>query len=396
MLTFEEARERILQGAKPLGTERVTLADALGRVLGETLTATQPMPAFDHSAMDGYAVASASFSGEGPWVVPVVGESRTGGTAPALAPGSACRIFTGAALPAGADAVVMQEDVTRDGDSVRFSERPAPWSHVRKRGADVEVGAVGLGGGTRLGPAQIGLCAALDRAELQVFRRPRVSILCTGDELRAPGSQARPGSIPESNGHAISAMLRVLGAEPRLLPYVRDDREATLGAVREALADVDLLLTVGGVSVGEHDLVRPALEAAGAQLDFWKVKIRPGKPLVFGTSGATRILGLPGNPVSAQVTFALFGAPLVRTLAGDRRALPAFRPARLTAAVQQKPGRMSFLRATLDGDRVTPLPNQASGAPTSMAWADCLVVVPADSEGFGAGDEVSVLALAEL
>lgn len=396
MLSFDEARERVLRDIAPLGKERVPLAEALGRVLAEALTATQPMPAFDYSAMDGYAVRSADFSGAGPWLLPVVGESRTGGTPPELAAGAACRIFTGAALPLGADAVVMQEEVERDGDRARFASRPAAGSHVRQRGEDLDVGGLGLAAGTRLGPAQIGLAAAMDRGELPVFVRPRVSILCTGDELRAPGSPARPGSIPESNGQALSAMLRVLGAAPRLLPYVRDDREATLAAVRDALCGADLLLTVGGVSVGEHDLVRPALEAAGASLDFWKVAIRPGKPLVFGRCGATRILGLPGNPVSAQVTFALFGAPLVRMLAGDRKPLPGFRRARLTQAVRQKPGRMSFVRGTLDGDAVTPLPNQASGAPTSMAWADCLLVVPAESEGFAAGAEVSVLALESL
>ncbi|MBE7478579.1 MAG: molybdopterin molybdotransferase MoeA [Polyangiaceae bacterium] len=396
MLSFDEARERILRDVEPLGTERALLADALGRVLAEALTAAQPMPAFDYSAMDGYAVRSADLSGAGPWSLPVAGESRTGATPPELAAGAACRIFTGAALPLGADAVVMQEDVERDGEQARFESRPAVGSHVRKRGEDLDVGGLGLAAGTRLGPAQIGLAAAMDRAELPVFVRPRVSILCTGDELRAPGSPARPGSIPESNGQALSATLRVLGAAPRLLPYVRDDREATLAAVRDALSGADLLLTVGGVSVGEHDLVRPALEAAGARLDFWKVAIRPGKPLVFGRCGATRILGLPGNPVSAQVTFALFGAPLVRMLAGDRKPVPGFRRARLTQAVRQKAGRMSFVRGTLDGDAVTPLPNQASGAPTSMAWADCLLVVPAESEGFAAGAEVSVLALGSL
>jgi molybdopterin molybdotransferase len=236
MLSFEEARDRILGTVDPLGRERVTLDAALGRVLAEDLTATTPMPAFDYSAMDGYAVESARFEGSGPWTVPVAGESRTGTPPPGLVPGTACRIFTGAALPSGADAVVMQEDVEREG------------------GEDLDVGAVGLTAGTRLDPAQIGLVAAMDVAELAVFRRPRVSILCTGDELRAPGTPARPGTIPESNGHALRAMLLALGAEPRLLPYVKDEPELTLSAVKDALASADLVLTVGGVSVGEHDL----------------------------------------------------------------------------------------------------------------------------------------------
>ncbi|MBI3204111.1 MAG: molybdopterin molybdotransferase MoeA [Myxococcales bacterium] len=396
MLSFDEARERILRDVEPLGTERVALDAALGRVLAETLTATAPMPAFDYSAMDGYAVSTAAFEGDGPFTLPVIGESRTGGTPPVLTAGSACRIFTGAQLPPGADAVVMQEDVERDGDRAKLTARPKPGSHVRKAGEDLAVGQVGLALGMRLGPAQIGLAAALDRGELEVFRRPRISILCTGDELRPPGSRPQPGTIPESNGHTIAAMVRTLGADVRLLPYVRDDRAATLAAVESALADTDLLLTIGGVSVGDHDLVRPALESAGAALDFWKVKIRPGKPLAYGARGSTRVLGLPGNPVSAQVTFALFGAPLVRKLTGDRRPLPRLRRARLTHAVRQKPGRTAFLRATLDDDRVTVLENQASGAPTSMAWADCLVIVPAEAEGIAEGDDAAVIPLAEI
>ncbi len=396
MLSFDEARERILREVRPRGSERVPLGEALGRVLAETLTAAAPMPAFDYSAMDGYAVDSGSFTGGGPWSLPVIGESRTGANPPSLVRGSACRIFTGAQLPPGADAVVMQEEVEREGDGATFAARPPTFAHVRRQGEDLAVGAVGLERGTRLGPAQIGLAAALDRGDLAVFERPRISILCTGDELRAPGSPPRPGSIPESNGHSVAAMVRALGGAPTLLPYVPDNRDATLEAVRSALTDVELLLTIGGVSVGDHDLVRPALEAAGAALDFWKVKIRPGKPLVYGTHGSTRILGLPGNPVSAQVTFALFGAPLVRKLAGDRRPLPSARRATLTHAVRQKPGRTAFLRATLDFDRVTPVGNQASGASTSMAWADCLMIVPADSEGLAAGEDVTVIPLAEI
>ncbi len=261
MLSFDEARERILRDLEPLGSERVALDLALGRVLAETLTATAPMPAFDYSAMDGYAVSAAALEGDGPWALPVIGESRTGGVPPTLTAGSACRIFTGAQLPAGADAVVMQEDVERDGDQAKLGARPKPGSHVRRAGEDLAVGQVALPLGTRLGPAQVGLAAALDRGELEVFRKPRISILCTGDELRAPGSAPRPGSIPESNGHTIAAMVRTLGAEPQLLPYVPDDRAATLAAVRSALTSVDLLLTIGGVSVGDHDLVRPALRS---------------------------------------------------------------------------------------------------------------------------------------
>jgi len=396
MLTFEEAQARVLSGVEAKGSERVGVLEALGRVLAERLEANRPMPAFDYSAMDGYAVASESFSGSGPWSLQVVGESRTGASAPRLERGTACRIFTGAVLPEGADAVVMQEDVERSGDQARFKERPQRFDHVRRRGEDLDSGATALEVGTRIGPDQIGLIAALDRPSVAVARRPRVSILCTGDELRAPGEPPRPSSIPESNGVALAARVRQVGGEPVLLPFARDDSESTLRSVRDALSDADVLLTVGGVSVGDHDVVRPALEAAGAKLDFWKVRIKPGKPLVYGHVGRTRILGLPGNPVSAQVTFALFGVPLLRRLQGDAKPVAPLRRARLAEAVRQKPGRRAYLRGVLDGDRVSVWGNQASGAPTSLAWANCLVIIPEDSEGFEAGSDVSVLALGDL
>ncbi len=393
MLDFDVALERVLAGARPLGTERIAIGQGLGRVLAAPLAASAPIPAFDYSAMDGYAISTRDFAGDGPWTLPVRGESQTGHPAPALEPGSACRIFTGAPLPAGADAVVMQENVDREADTARFGERPAAFQHVRRAGEDLRAGAEALPAGTRLGPGQLALAAALDLGELLVARRPHVGILCTGDELRAPGSAPRPGSIPESNGIALAAMVQSAGGVPHLAPLTRDDREATLRALEHAITGNNVLLTVGGVSVGEHDLVRPALEAAGAELDFWKVAIKPGKPLVHGSVGKTRVLGLPGNPVSAQVTFALFGVPLLRALQGDGQPLPRANRAELTRAVRQKPGRKSYQRARLDGDRVTPLDNQASGAPTSMAWANALVIVPADSTGFDAGAMVDVLPL---
>ncbi len=396
MISADEALARVLSDVAPTGDERVGLCAALGRVLRVPVSARAPLPAFDHSAMDGYAVAVAGFTGEGPWSLPVRGESQTGGEAPPLAPGAACRVFTGAQLPEGADAVVMQESVERDGATARFRERPRPGDHVRRAGEDLAVGAVGLAAGTRLGPGQLGLAAALDCADLVVARRPLVTIVCTGDELRAPGAPARAGSIPDANGPALAAMVALVGGLPRLAPFARDRRTDVDAALRDALESSDLVLTVGGVSVGDHDFVRPALEAAGVALDFWKVRIKPGKPLAFGRRGARRVLGLPGNPVAAQLTFALFGAPLLRAMQGDVAPVAPRRHARLSVALRHGPGRQGFLRASWDGTLVTPLANQASGAPTSMAWANCLVVVPAECEGYEAGAEVEVLALADL
>jgi molybdopterin molybdotransferase len=394
MLTADEALKRILENVPRVGAERVALEDSLGRVLAESIHARAPMPAFDHSAMDGYAVATSSFAGEGPWSLEVRGESRTGGEVSAFEPGTACRIFTGAQLPCGADAVVMQEQVERAGTSARFARRPRLGDHIRRAGEDLAAGAVALDAGARIGPGQIGLLAALERAQVVVARRPLVTIVCTGDELRAPGHGGRPGSIADANGPALAALVALAGGAPRLAPFASDDAAATESLLREALERSDLVLTVGGVSVGDHDVVRPALEAVGVALDFWKVAIKPGKPLAFGAKGTTRVLGLPGNPVAAQITFALFGAPLLRAMQGDRQLAPSRRRARLEAPARHVPGRQGYLRAMSNGPRVRVLENQASGAATSMAWADCLVVVPADCEGLDVDTEVELVPLA--
>jgi molybdopterin molybdotransferase len=396
MLPFADALQRIVQSAKVMASERVELGLGAGRVLAEDLMARAPLPGFDYSAMDGYAVAHASFSGAGPWSLPVVGESRAGALAPPLVPGSACRIFTGAPIPEAADAVVMQEEVTRDGDRATFAQAPALGAHIRRRGEDLAEGAPALSKGTRLTPFQIGLAAAVDRSELLVARRPRVTILCTGEELRSPGSLATPGSIPDSNGPSLAALVAATGAIPTLAPRIGDSLEATEAALFAALRGCDLLLTVGGVSVGEHDLVRAALARVGAELDFWKVLIRPGKPLAFGHYGETLILGLPGNPVSAQLTFALFGMPLLRAMQGDRQPIPPRGRARLHSALRQSPGRTGFYRAQLQGDLAITAANQASGSAASLAHADALVILPADSSGLAAGESVELIRLAEL
>jgi molybdopterin molybdotransferase len=396
MLPFEEALSRILAAAPALSTERIKLAQAVGRVLAEDLIARTPLPGFDYSAMDGYAVARAELVGAGPWELPVVGESRAGAQAPQLSAGTTCRIFTGAPIPEGADAVVMQEDVMRDGGSARFLAQPALGAHIRRRGEDLAAGAAALSQGTRLTAFQVGLAAAVDRDELLVARRPQVTILCTGEELRDPGSPEFPGSIPDSNGPSLAALVTAAGAQAVIAPRIRDDLQVTEAAIRGALHGSDLLLTVGGVSVGEHDLVKVALANVGVELEFWKVQIRPGKPLAFGRFGQTLILGLPGNPVSAQLTFALFGMPLLRQMQGDRRPVPARSRARLNSALRQSPGRTGFYRAQLQGDLAITASNQASGSAVSLAQADALLILPADSSGLAAGESVEMIRLAEL
>ena len=424
MLDFETARARVLawgeSAGRAAGVEMVPLVEAQGRVLVEDVVAPAPFPLRDVSAMDGYAVRSrdfvetrsadrdadvsdadatlgdASLDDGARWEFEVIGESRTGHAAPSLDRRAAVRIFTGAIVPSGADAVVMQENTTRHGERVVIEKAPREFENVRRRGEDLAEGTVVLRRGTRLGPFQLGLLAMVDRAEVLVGRAPRVAILCTGDELGPAGAPRRPEQLPESNGIALEALARNAGAKVTRLPIVVDELERVEDAIRSAVSDVDLLLTVGGVSVGDHDVVKPALERLGAETEFWKVSIKPGKPLLLARSGKTIVLGLPGNPASAQITFALFGMPLLRAFQGDGAPTSLPRRARLTQEVRQKPGRTTFLRATLDGDRVTPLDNQSSGAGTALAWANAFAVVPSDASVLEAGALVEVISFLEL
>jgi molybdopterin molybdotransferase len=395
MISFEEARRLVLSNVLPVGDERVSLGDALGRVLARQVSARMPFPPFSASAMDGYAVAMSSFQGTGPFTMEVASESRMGRLPAALVARTACRIFTGAAIPAGADAVVMQEDAVRDGSRVTFASAPRSGAHIRNAGEDLKEGEVAMEPGTRLGAFHLTLAASLDHAEIVVARRPRVTIVSTGDELRSPGEPVTPGSIAECNSIGIRALARQAGAIVRALPIVRDDRQVARSAIEEALADTDLLVTVGGVSVGDHDVVRPALEDAGVELEFWKVAIKPGKPLALGRAGKTRVLSLPGNPASSMVTFSLFGMPLLRAMQRDESPLPIILRAPLGTNIQRNPGRLEFMRAKLeteDGQLVVrTLPNQASGAVTSMAWANALAIVPADATLLASGDAIDVL-----
>jgi molybdopterin molybdotransferase len=399
VLSLDDALGRWLTGLPCLAAERVAVGDASGRVLAVDLVADRPLPPFDHSAMDGYAVASDDCGGASPFRFRVAGTSRAGDPPDAHTRGTACRILTGAAMPLGADAVVMQEHVTRDGDAITFPTAPKRGQHVRTAGEDIAVGATAIRAGTRLRPGAIALGAMLGRAELAVARRPHLTLLSTGDELVAPGDPMRPGAIPESNCAAIAALARQAGAVVRVAPIARDDEDATAIAVAGALEGADVLATIGGVSVGDHDHVRPALERAGVTLDFWKVAIKPGKPIAVGRRGATRIVGLPGNPASALVTFALFGMPLLRGLQGDTKPSPVLLPARLAATRRRSPDRLELVRATLvvDGGALVAVPhdNQASGAATSLAESDGLAVIPPGEQPLVGGAAVGFLRWAD-
>lgn len=396
MLSVEEALAHVLDAAPVIDAERVGLSDSLGRVLAATLSARQDAPSFDASAMDGYALLAASIT-SAPLTLPLAGESRAGAMPGALAAGTTMRIFTGAPLPPGADAVVMQENVSVGPEGISFDEPTTAGDNVRKRASDLAAGAPLLCQGAVIGSGEIGLLASQGFAEVEVRRRPRVAILGTGDELRALGEAPRPGSIIDSNSHAMAAAVREAGGEPLVLARVVDDRAAIAQAIARGLT-CDALITTGGVSVGDHDLVHVALQDAGVENRFWKVKMKPGKPLAFGLgpSGAP-VFGLPGNPVSAWVTFELFVRPALRRMQGDPRPLRRTVGVTLAAPIRHKPGRTEFVRASLEAREgsftATPLRTQSSGALVSMSGVDCLIVVPAEREDPAAGDTLQALLL---
>ncbi|MEN9579611.1 MAG: hypothetical protein RJA70_2620 [Pseudomonadota bacterium] len=404
MLSLDEALQRVLANVRPLGSEFAPISQALRRTLDGPVIARVALPYFDNSAMDGYAVSTRDFYGNGPWNLPVVCESRAGSVPPALASDTCMRIFTGAPIPFGADAVVLQEDVTRSGSSAQFKEAPRPLDHIRRQGEDIAVGDVALPGGTRLSPFHLGLLASLEVDKVAVCQRPRVHILCTGDELRRPPMLRAPGTIPESNGIAIGGLVEQAGGLATLGPLVPDNQEQARVYLREALQNADIVVSIGGVSVGEHDVMRDAMLAEGVNLDFWKVAIKPGKPLVFGRyerpgrahRSQVTVLGLPGNPVSAQLTCCLFALPLIRALQGDTNPCAPIRYGTLTAPIRQKPGRRGFYRVRVQGEAVTPLAHQGSGSTSSLAWADALAIVHEDSDGIDLGGRVPLLLLSEL
>ncbi len=395
LLPVEAAQAQLLALAGPLPAQSVPLAAAVGRYLTAPLLAQRDQPWTDLSAMDGYAIRHEDMPG--PWQI--AGEMAAGAipSAQMLAQGSAMRIFTGAPLPPGADSVILQEDVTAENGVIRLTgDGPGTRGrHVRPRASDFAQGDALLRPGDRLGPAQIALAALAGHAELTVRRRPRVAILSTGDELVAPGAPCPPGKLPASNGIMLRAMLEGVGAEIAMERLVPDDLPALISTLRDS-GGVDIIVSTGGASVGDHDLVRPALEAAGGAIDFWRIAMRPGKPLIVGRLGAAMFLGLPGNPVSSMVTGALFLLPLVRHLAGAVSPLPRPITARLGATMPAVSGRTDFVRATLDDGIVTPLGFQDSAAMQAAAVANALIMRPAGATAATAGDLVATLDWATL
>ena len=394
LLTFEEAQRLILERARPLPAERVRLEDAAGRVLAATATALVDLPPFPSSAMDGYAVRAL----DTPGVLPVVARIAAGRPAPpALAPGETMAIATGGVVPEAADAVIPIEYVVEYDNGVEIPEPVPPGDNVRPRGGDLRAGDAVVERGRVLGPAQLGALAAAGVAEVACGPRPRASVVTTGTELRSPGEELGPGEVYEANGLILAAQLRSAGALPERLAVVADDEEAHREALGRAL-ESEVLVTSGGVSVGPHDLVRRIEAELGVEEVFWRVAVKPGKPVSFGVRGRTLVFGLPGNPVSSLVGFELFVRPALLALQGHADPLPRFEPGRLAAAAKRNDARDQLVRARSRGGEdgavlLEPLAGQESHMIARAASANALVLLPRGEGELPAGAPVRYLRL---
>lgn len=385
-LTIEEAQARMLGLLAPLAPESVPVGEAVGRCLAEPLVAARTQPPADLSAMDGYAVA-----GAGPWRR--VGESRCGEPyAGALAPGECVRISTGAILPAGAERILIQEDADLSGAQVAATEDPAPGRHIRRKGFEFARGEVLLPAGTRIGPAQLALVLSAGHARVRVHGSPLLAVFDSGDELAVDPGACAEHQIPASNGAMLAAMAARLPCRVTQAPPLPDRLDAIVAAL-EAHRDADLLVLTGGASVGDHDLARPALQAVGAELDFWKVAMKPGKPLMVARRGTQVVLGLPGNPVSAFVTGFLFMLPALRRLLGAQSCLPRSLALPLAEDCPAGGPRRELLRGVLGEDGVRPAAQQDSSALLSLARSAVLIDRPANAAPTKAGTPVPVYLL---
>jgi molybdopterin molybdotransferase len=391
VITPEEAQARILALGAPVAIENVTIGDAAGRWAARDIVAGRTQPNRDLSAMDGYAICYDDLPG--PWRV--IGESAAGQPfGGQVAQGEAVRIFTGAAVPYGADTVIIQEEVARHGDALtRTGEGPPhTGAHIRRAGSDFMRNDRLLAAGDALGPAALALAVIGGHGQVPVHRRIRVALLSTGNELVPPGADAGDDQLPNSNAPMLATLLRELPVDIVDLGIVRDDRAALAAAFARASA-CDILVTSGGASVGDHDLVRPVLIDLGATVDFWKVAMRPGKPLLAGKIDDTIILGLPGNPVSAFVTATLFLQPLVRHLSGARNSVPRRIAMTCTGQLAAVGPRTDFVRARWDGGGLAPLPSIDSGVLSSLARADALIIREAGSAPAAQGLSVEAILL---
>jgi len=396
LLPVEDALAQILDGVEPVGAETVGIADAARRVLAADIHARLTQPPFDASALDGFALRAADAANP-PAKLRLIGEAAAGHAFEgSIGPGEAVRIFTGGPVPEGADTIVMQENATHDGETVTVNERPERGAAVRPRGQDFRKGEQLLPAGKRLNARDLLLAAAANHAALPVRRKPPVAILATGDELVPPGDDPRADQIISSIPAGLSAMVAAAGAIPEPLGIAADTRESLDAHIARA-GDADLLLTIGGASVGEHDLVRPALMDAGYEIGFWRIALRPGKPLMFRARGATRVIGLPGNPVSAMICVRVFAFPLIDALLGAQSGSACTRSAVLDHPLEANGPRKHYMRARTRIDsgalQVCALASQDSALIAALASADCLIVRAPHAPAAQPGDKVEILPL---
>ena len=393
MISVAEATSRILEAMLPVSTETVGVSAGWGRVLALPVTARLDQPPGDVSAMDGYAVRATD---PGPWSV--VGSAPAGhpfqGT---IGQNQALRLFTGSLVPTGADAIVIQEDADRDGDKLIVRETPVAGRHIRIRGGDFAIGETLLSPGTRLTARDIGLAAAANHPWLTVHRRPRIAVLATGDEIALPGDPVRPGGIVSSNAHALAALILAAGAEPLVLPIASDDLDA-IAATADQIGGIDLLVTTGGASVGDHDLIQQGLATRGFTADFWKIAMRPGKPLIFGQLAGTPVLGLPGNPVSAFVCATLFLIPAIKRLSGEPESLLPISRGVLAVPLPANDQRADYLRSSMTSSisgelLVTPFRGQDSSHLKVLAQSDALALRAPHAPAAAAGDGIDLIRL---
>lgn len=397
MISVEEALKTILAGVSVLGTEKVHIIDTLGRIIAEDVISGRNIPPFDNSAMDGYAVKAADTTGatgENPATLKVVADLPAGYTLDReLQPGEAVRIMTGAPVPAGADAIVRVEDTEKRGDVVRILCQVKPGKDLRRAAEDVKVGDTVIEKGTRITPAAVGMMSSVGRSMVHVFQRPRVAVLATGDEVVDVDQEAGPGKIYNSNGYTIASQVREAGAVPIMLGIAKDTRE-DLEAKLKAGLTCDVIISSGGVSVGDFDFVKDVLKSLGSEMKFWQVAMRPGKPLAFGVIGGKPAFGLPGNPVSSMVTFEQFVRPALRKMMGYSRLHRPTVDAVLMEDVRKEADRRFFVRGVVsrvDGKyQVSTTGPQGSGILRSMVVANGLIVLAEGADGAKAGDTVRV------
>jgi len=398
-VSAEHAQKLIRQAVTPVAQiETVELRAALGRVLAADVVSRAPVPNHTNSAMDGYAFRGRDLPQRGDKTFALIGAAMAGKPfGGEVGAGQCVRIMTGAVLPAGADSVVAQERVARSEDGVRMRAGEKTGANIRRAGEDLEVGAVAIRAGRRLAPSHLGLAASLGLCELPVFRRPRVSFFSNGDELRALGGALEIGELYDSNRHTLHGMLAQEGAEAADFGIIGDDAEALAGALAQANRGADMVITSAGASVGDADYVKDILTQLG-KIEFWKVAVKPGRPLIFGRllagGGSSLFFGLPGNPVSVMVTFEIFVKPAIRRLAGEIASEPPRLPAKTASALQKRPGRAEYQRGILSADAggltVRSAGEQGSGILRSMGDANCFIILPNDSAGVAAGEWVEV------